>query len=193
LVNELTHEPAFLQAPDYVPAKIITDRGTSKYANIVNYPANAAALKRLGSWFEYLKQNGLYDNTRIIIAADHGANIRTGAFPASEKISFRRETYNPLLLVKDFDADFPLKTDMDFMTNADVPTLAFKDMIPEPENPFTGNRINDTPKQGPLFITTSTKWMPNEHNINTFKIGGNEWYSVHSDIFDANKKKKAEQ
>jgi hypothetical protein len=193
LINELTHEPAFLQAPDYVPAKNITDRGTSKYANIVNYPANAAALKRLGSWFEYLKQNGLYDNTRIIIVSDHGADIKSDTFPPLEKFSLRQEIFNPLLLVKDFDTDFPLKTDMDFMTNADVPTLAFKDIISEPVNPFTGNLIDDAPKQGPLYITTSNKWMPNEHNVNTFKIGGNEWYTVHSDIFDTDNWQKAEQ
>jgi hypothetical protein len=127
----------------------------------------------------------LYDNTRIIIAADHGANINSGLFPLSEHIPFRRETYNPLMLVKDFNADFPLKTDMNFMTNADVPTLAFKDLISDPVNPFTGNSVNDALKQEPLHITTSGKWMPYEHNTNTFKINGNEWYSVHTDIFNA--------
>jgi hypothetical protein len=186
MVNELTHEPAFLQAPDYVPVPQVTDRGTSKYADIINYHANAAALKRLGSWFEFLKQNNVYNNTRIIISADHGADIDSGLFTLSNNIPFRREMYNPLMLVKDFNADFPLKTGMDFMTNADVPTLAFKDLISNPVNPFTGNPVNDMLKQEPLHITTSGKWMPYEHNANTFKINGDEWYAVHTDIFDAN-------
>jgi YidC/Oxa1 family membrane protein insertase len=185
MVNELTHEPAFLQAPDYIPLPQVTNRGTSKYADIINYPSNAAALKRLGSWFKYLKQNGVYDNTRIIITADHGANIDSGLFPHSDNIPFRREMYNPLMLIKDFNADFRLKTDMNFMTNADAPTLAFKDLIPDPVNPFTGNSVNDALKKKPVHITTSVKWMPYEHNANTFKIGDNEWYSVHTDIFDA--------
>jgi hypothetical protein len=185
MVNELTHEPAFLQAPDYVPLPQVTDRGTSKYADIINYPSNAAALKRLGSWLEFLKQNNLYDNTRIIITADHGANIDSGMFPRSERLSFRREAYNPLMLVKDFYADFPLQTNRDFMTNADVPTLAFDGLIPDPVNPFSGNPVNDAPKREPLNITTSGKWMPYEHNANTFKIDSNEWYTVHTDIFDA--------
>jgi YidC/Oxa1 family membrane protein insertase len=192
LVNELTHDPVFLQAPDYVPVQQVTDRGTSKYADIVDYPVNAAALKRLGSWFEYLKQNGLYDNTRIIIGADHGANIHSEFFPPSENPFNRRERYNPLMLVKDFNADFSLKTDMGFMTNADVPTLAFKDLISDPVNPFTGNPVNDAPKLGPLYITFSYRHMPNEHNANTFKIDSNEWYSVSNDVFDANNWQKKE-
>jgi YidC/Oxa1 family membrane protein insertase len=193
MVNELTHEPAFLQAPDYVPALNVTDRGTSKYADIINYPANAAALKRLGAWFEYLKQNGVYDNTRIIISADHGADIDSGAFPYSEKIPFRREIYNPLLLVKDFNTDFTLKTDNSFMTNADVPSLAFEDIVQNPINPFTGNPVNVDKKQENLLITTSKKWMPYEHNANTFKIVRNEWYTVHSDIFNADNWQRIEK
>jgi len=193
LVNELTHEPAFLQAPDYVPSPNVTDRGKSKYADNVLYHVNAAALKRLGVWFEYLKQEGLYNNTRIIIAADHGADTETGVFSRSQRIPFNREAFNPLLMVKDFDADFPLRTDITFMTNADVPSLAFSGIIQNPLNPFTGNPVNANPKQGVLHITTSGKWMPNQHNANTFKIDGNEWYAVHSDIFDAENWQKMER
>jgi len=193
MVNELTHEPAFLQAPDYVPVPVVTDRGKSKYADIKNYPANAAALKRLGAWFEYLKQNDIYDNTRIIISADHGADINSGSFSDSDKLPFRREIYNPILLVKDFDDNFKLKIDNTFMTNADVPSLAFKDIIKNPINPFTGNPVSSDEKHGNLFLTTSKKWMPYEHNANTFKISSDEWYTVHTDIFNADNWQKAER
>jgi len=193
LQNELTHEPAFLQAPDYVPLPIVTDHGNSIYADNVNYSVNAAALKRLGAWCEYLKQEGVYHNTRIIIAADHGANTETGVFSRSQRIPFNREAYNPLLLVKDFDADFPLQTDFSFMTNADVPSLAFSGIIQNPLNPFTGNPVNCDPKQGIQHITTSGKWMPTEHNANTFKSDINEWYAVHSDIFNADNWQKMEK
>jgi YidC/Oxa1 family membrane protein insertase len=192
-VNELTHEPAFLQAPDYIPVPDVTDRGSSKYANIVNYPANAAALKRLGAWFDYLKQSGVYDNTRIIISADHGADVNSGLFSHSENIPFRREIYNPLLMVKDFNDNFALKTDNSFMTNADVPSLAFNGTIQNPVNPFTNNPVNDEAKQRNLLITISGKWMPYEHNVNTFKIAPNEWYTVHTDIFNADNWQRAER
>jgi len=185
LANELTHEPAFLQAPDYIPLPNVTNHGNSKFADNAQYHVNAAAIKRIGSWLEYLKQNGIYDNTRIIIVSDHGADVETGEFSRSETIPFNREIYNPLLMVKDFDSDFPLRTDTSLMTNADVPSLAFMNLFPNPHNPFTGNPVNDMIKQEPLYITTSGKWMPNEHNANTFKIANNEWYIVHSDIFNA--------
>jgi YidC/Oxa1 family membrane protein insertase len=192
-VNELAHEPAFLQAPDYVPVPNVTNRGTSKYAGIANYHANAAALKRLGAWFEFLKKNNVYDNTRVIIAADHGADVNSGTFPHSEKIPFNREIYNPLLMVKDFGSEFPLLTDYSFMTNADVPCLAFDNLVQNPTNPFTGNPINGKAKQGDLLITSSDKWMPYQHNANAFKIAPHEWYTVHEDIFNADNWQVAER
>jgi len=191
ITNELTHEPAFLQAPDYIPAPNVTNFGNSKYSDSVYYHANCSAVKRIGDWLEHLKRNGVYDNTRIIITADHGADINTDAFDESD-IPINRVLFNPLLLVKDFNENFQLETDMSFMTNADVPSLAFKNIIANPVNPFTGGIVNDKPKLEPLLITTSAKWMPNEHNANTFKISANEWYKVHSDIFNTDNWQKFE-
>ena len=31
-----------------------------------------ASYRALGDWFDYLRANNLYDNTRIIIVSDHG-------------------------------------------------------------------------------------------------------------------------
>jgi hypothetical protein len=67
LSNSLTHEPYFFQAPDYVPLSLITDRGEGPFADEVHYHANMAAYILLGKWFSFLKENGVYDNTRIII------------------------------------------------------------------------------------------------------------------------------
>jgi hypothetical protein len=182
LVNDLTHEPYFLQAPNYVPLPEITDFGNSKYADIVNYPVNASALKRLGTWFDYLKQNTVYDNTRIIIVSDHGADIDSGIFNDSKDLPFGREIFNPLLLVKDFNADGSLITDFSFMSNADVPSIAFDNLISNPINPFTKKPIISN-KDNYLYITNVNKWVPADHNTNTFKINPDEWYSVRDNIF----------
>jgi hypothetical protein len=181
-VNDLTHEPNFLQAPDYVPMPEVTNFGTSKYAHIVNYSVNAAALKRLGTWFDYLKQNDVYDNTRIIIVSDHGADIDSGIFTDTKDLPFKRENYNPLLLVKDFNAAETLKTDFSFMTNADVPSLAFENLITNPINPFTKKPITRD-KDGYIFVTNARGWEPIHHNTNTLKINPDEWYSVKDNIF----------
>ncbi|MDR1106906.1 MAG: YidC/Oxa1 family membrane protein insertase, partial [Treponema sp.] len=183
LVNELTHEPGFLQAPDYVPVPLVTDRGKSKYSSIINYPANMASLKKLGEWFGFLRGRGVYDNSRIIIVSDHGAGINTGIFDGG--LPFQGEIYNPLLMVKDFNASLPFAGDESFMTNADVPFLAMENIIANPVNPFTGRAITNDDKKVPLFINTSSKWMPGEHRQNTFTINQDEWYTVHDNIFDA--------
>jgi YidC/Oxa1 family membrane protein insertase len=183
LVNELTHEPGFLQAPGYIPVPSVTDRGKSKYADVINYPANMAAIKRLGEWFDFLRQHDVYDNSRIIIVSDHGAGINTGIFGGG--LPFLREIYNPLLLVKDFNASSPFAGDQSFMTNADVPFMAMENIIPDPVNPFTGRAITRDDKKAPLFINISPKWMPGEHRQNTFVVNPGEWYTVHDDIFNA--------
>jgi YidC/Oxa1 family membrane protein insertase len=194
LVNELTHEPAFLQAPDYTPVPEVTDRGNTKYAGIINYPVNAAAIRMLGEWFEFLKQNNTYDNTRIIITSDHGAGTNLGIFPGGDGLPFLREEYNPLLLVKDFNAGTaPLVTDDTFMTQADVPALALSGVIQNPVNPFTGKPINSTAKEaGPQKICISGRWSPHEHGSNTFTIMPDEWYIVHDNIFDNSNWNRAE-
>ncbi|MDR1420832.1 MAG: YidC/Oxa1 family membrane protein insertase [Treponema sp.] len=183
LVNELTHEPGFLQAPGYTPVPLVTDRGTSKYAGIINYPANMASIKKLGEWFDFLRGQGVYDNSRIIIVSDHGAGINTGSFGSG--LPFQGETYNPLLMVKDFNASLPFAGEESFMTNADVPFLAMENIIANPVNPFTGRTISSDGKKDPLFVNTSSKWMPGEHRQNTFTINPEEWYTVHDNIFDA--------
>ena len=185
MVNEMTHEPAFLQAPDYVPVTNVTNKGTSPFANEVHYHANIGALLRISEWIEYLKENGVYNNTRIIIAADHGADkVDTKKFSKSFDLPFLPDGLNPLLLVKDFEAHGNIKTDNTFMSNADVPYISTKDIIENPKNPFTGNEINTKQKEKGLYIANSDLWSPDKNNKNTFKIKDDEWYFVHDDIFN---------
>ena len=42
---------------------------------LAHYHANAAALLRLGEWFDWMREQGVYDNTRIIIVSDHGRDL----------------------------------------------------------------------------------------------------------------------
>jgi hypothetical protein len=39
------------------------------------YHVAMAALLLRGKWFDFLLENGVYDNTRIIIAPDHGSSL----------------------------------------------------------------------------------------------------------------------
>ncbi len=191
-VNELTHEPNYLQAPDYTPLSEVTNKGSGIFAEDVHYHANSAALKRLGDFFDYLKKENLYDNTRIIITADHGAPLDNHICPEQGKanLPFRIESYNPLLLVKDFNAHGTLKTDSSFMTNADTPALAIKDINDEAINPFTGKKINRPEEKEKVFVAFVNTWSPDAHSKNTFKISNDQWYSVHDDILNPDNWKK---
>jgi membrane protein insertase Oxa1/YidC/SpoIIIJ len=184
ITNQLTHEPAFLQVPEYRPAAAITDRGSGPYAHDAAYHANMAAFLLLARYFTWLKEHGAYDNTRIIITADHGwgsshdfaGNI---TLPNGEALV----NYNPLFLVKDFNAHGPLAVDRSFMTNADTPSLAVDGLIPDPRNPWTGNPLQPDKEHG-VTITTSTLWSPDLHAKYAFKIPRDEYLTVHTDIFN---------
>ncbi|MDR1900923.1 MAG: hypothetical protein LBQ88_01385 [Treponema sp.] len=52
MVNNTTHNPSFMQAPDYRPVLNVTNYGTSPYSKESEYHGNAASLLRLADWFD---------------------------------------------------------------------------------------------------------------------------------------------
>ena len=197
LVNELAHEDFFFEAPEYVPAVAPKKRGSSKYDFLGSYHTQMASLKRLGEWFDFLKENGVYDNTRIVIASDHGASGYEDCMEPDEKLDERmtggsyrgRRHYHPLLLFKDFNAKGPMKKSGDFMTNADAPSLLLKGLVEKPVNPFTKKEIpldtRDLKKDG-VLITTCDKHQPPYHkDPYLFDIKDSEWWLVKDDVMKA--------
>lgn len=184
LVNDLTHEPAFFQAPEYVPAPEITDKGSGPFANEDHYHANMAAFLLLGKWFDFLKENGVYDNTKIIIVSDHGRDIRS-PFPDNIMLpnGMGLEFFTALLMVKDFSADWVLRTSDTFMTNADVPLLATAGIIHNPVNPFNGETLAADKEQG-VTITTAHRWQLEMQGKYLYNIESDEWLQVHDSIFE---------
>lgn len=214
-MNKTTHDISLLKVPEYVPDEDISvqppeinsaasDELISKTINGVtlnitnqyqaaHYQCNVAALKELAEWFEYLKENDCWDNTRIIIASDHGKNLadlsNTWELPCGVNIEF----VNPLLLVKDFNADGKYEQSKEFMTNADVPTLAFEGLIDDPVNPFTGNRVNSKAKEDMQYVTTSAHFNPAVNNGMKFDASDGYWYEVTpGDIFDKSNWRKVD-
>ena len=165
LANEMTHEAIELQKPDYIPRN---DVNNSAYNGIItaedgkeldlagaeeivriHYDADMAAMIQLGKWFDELREQGVYDNTRIIFVSDHGCYLHLFGTDLREKYDVLPANgyltdewtdtmcYNPLLMVKDFGAK-GFTTDNTFMTNAETPALAFEGAVENPVNPFTG-------------------------------------------------------
>ena len=178
--NDTAHDIVMLQEPGYEPSDNIDntefeENPPVRYAadgsklvfktvkQLTHYQCNMAAMIQLGNWLDYLRENGVYDNTRIIIAADHGRNLDYLFDKCIENGKGDTHTaihdaliYDPLLLVKDFDSQ-ELITDASFMTNADTPTLAFAGLVEDPVNPFTGNKITSDGKNAPVHHIAGTR------------------------------------
>lgn len=198
--NDTTHSMDIsLQMPDYTLEERVDNSGyLSAWKDMLStvserginmntdtqqqaYEVNMAAMISIAKWMEYLKDNELYDNTRIIIVADHGYSFFTfdDMLMENDGQITDLDMFTPLLMVKDFaDAD-PAATSSEitvsdeFMTNADVPTLAMEGLIKNPVNPYTGNPINSDAKQHDQFVFDDRIWLTvrdNIYDINNWKV-----------------------
>ena len=158
-------------------------------AKVLHYHINAVSLQMLGYYFEYLKQQGVYDNTRIIIVSDHSAPLsldkdlmclltfEDGSETVDDLLSFQST-----LLVKDFDST-GFKMDVQFMTNADVPSIATDGIIENAKNPFTGNELKSNQKnEAPVKVMATDNFKIEGNHGNRFVPA--HWFSVHDNIFD---------
>lgn len=202
MTNSTTHEPMILQMPDLIPAENVdnTEYDASnpdrfiledgRQINIDNankmahYLTNMAALTQIANWLDYLRAEGVYDNTKIILVSDHGRDLKQiEQFIQGETNYYNLEYYLPLLMVKDFDSNGTFETSSEFMTNADVPTIAFKDLVENPVNPFTGKVINNEEKTAhDQFIIMSTEYDIDKNNGTQFM--SSRWASVKENIWD---------
>lgn len=205
--NDTSHEPMLLQEPDYVPALDVDNTEYDKEhptrtdadGNVLefendetrkHYHVNMAAMLKLGEWFDYLKKQGVYDNTRIIIVSDHGTPYR---FKGPNSIYYTDETtgeeknldirrFQCTLMYKDFDAE-GFTTDDAFTTNADVPAIALEGIVDDPKNPFTGNAIvRGDESLLPLEVARTSEHNIQKNNGNTF-IPGN-WFELSGNVHD---------
>ena len=189
--NETTHVMALLQEPDYTPQTYVdntqydlehADRFTlngttldiSDEWDYQHYEINMAAMLQLGKWFDYLREEGVYDNTRIILVSDHGYGLKLNQdriLPDGTDTDY----FYPILFVKDFDAKGFTYSDT-FMTIADVPTLATEGVIAEPVNPFTGKPIDSKDKEENVYVFDSEKYDLKYNTGNQFQSG--TWYRI---------------
>ena len=198
--SRVTHEESYLKEPEYIPADYVDNTAYDKAhqkrfinngklllmvdsLDYCHYHADMAGLMAIGKWIDHLKANGVYDNTRIIIVADHGfglgniPDVMAVGLPAPVDV----EWFTPLLMVKDFGSHGELVQSEEFMTNADTAYLASKGVIDNPSNPFTGKKLTTDAKQGEQKIFFSGDWNVDKNNGNTFKPG--RWYTVKDNIW----------
>lgn len=175
IVNEATHEPAMTGYPDYDLST--SDIGPGPLDDDPHFNSNSSALYKLGEYMDYLKELGVYDNTRIIIVADHGGDCKVDELLGNPCWT----SNNPLLLFKDFNSTGPITSDDTFMTNADTAILATQNLITDASNPFTGKLLQDSVKKEKIYSAYGS-WNPDGQHNNTFKV--TSWNSIHDKIYD---------
>ena len=189
LANEMTHDAVELQEPDYTPGNRIDNsayeaehaiRRTADGRELnlqegseqlrIHYHSDMAAFIQLGRWFDELRAQGVWDNTRIILVSDHACYLGLSGVNLAERLQdegllnryLSKEwtdttCYNPLLMVKDFGAE-GFTTDNTFMTNAETPGLAFEGTVENPVNPFTGNPVTREAGNGGEHHIIESDW-----------------------------------
>ena len=179
--NAAVHQPNMLSYPDFLPLPyteniadkdFYDDKGNKFGGPKTYYTSTMGASLQIGLFLDYLRENGVYDNTRIVIVADHGYpsdpwdkylvtkelkeekifNVKNIDIKGREnnnfinidgnEYTFTKLGFNPILLVKDFNSKDELNTSYEFMTHADTPTILVNDIIENPINPYTGNIIS---------------------------------------------------
>ena len=191
LVSDSTHDPAILEEPAYTISRIIDNSGydTETEGRFVldnmtfhpdspemmgQYQIQAAALRLLGEWFDCLREQGVYDNTRIIIVSDHGAPFYL--FGSDGIIDPRLNicNFNCLMMVKDFGSSGFTVSD-EFIINAETPLIAVDGLIEDPVNPFTGNAmVSQLYHPQDFLYFSSPLHNTSQNNGNTFLPG--DWY-----------------
>ena len=110
--------------------------------NYSHYLSERAFTVKLASWLDWMRKNSVYDNTRIVVTADHGGRDSKVLFDAIGHVPYKgRIDENvdnpgiryPLLLWKDFGSKGELRTSNDLMTNGDVPDLLLRGIRELPE------------------------------------------------------------
>lgn len=185
LDNEATHDPVYLRPPLFdIPSTKEAQPKDSPYASDKDFSTMRGLFLRLSEFFDYLKENGVYDNTRIIIVSDHGANTSVSFFEETPGMSgLNKDRIVATLLVKDFNADGAVQTDRTFMTNADTSAIVTDGIFENAKNPFTGNPFAVKDKLDYIKITVGPAESMRIRFNRKYDISDNEWVTVKDDIF----------
>lgn len=181
LTNECTHSSEDISMYAIEPEYPYSDQDNG-------YKINTVTLIQIGKFADFLREQGIYDNTKIIVVSDHGIGRDQDVFGKGKSRfeNYKKDRLNPVLLVKDFNtrSNGKVLVDDTFMTNADVPFLALKDIVENPINPFTGNSIDEKYKENGIVATKADIFMPyHSKSKYEFTIKDDEWIFIRDNIF----------
>ena len=191
IVNNVTHEPPRKETVQMIGKDFLIPLAKKYCFNEStenHFYANYLAHESCARFFRFLKDNGCWDNSRIIIAGDHGSGgIRVKGMnfiDAFAGFDFYPESLIPLIMMKDFDSNGKLNKDYTFMTLADIPALATKDLPVElQKNPFTEKKFIDTQNKEIVKSVEDGSWHAN-HQLKSTQFDVYSWVYVKENVYD---------
>lgn len=178
--NILPHEPYYL-GEDCLPRRArfelrqdeVARRGHLSMFSLQHAVTARCSLLLVGKYMQFLKQQGVYDNTRIVVASDHGivgrvADTSTRAIAGGTQGNEYVRTRS-LLLVKPRGATGPLQVSETFLPNAEVPRIVCED-IGGCVNPYLANRPIATDGRDDPFQVSLVPWQFNAQKSTAFVI-----------------------
>jgi YidC/Oxa1 family membrane protein insertase len=172
-MNAVTHESGAYNSrffPQSEPVRF-SDEETEKYGSEENAEymyTLMAAMKQFVKWLGFLQQEGVYDNTRIIVISDHGGSYHNPSIDFGEM-----EGYNPLLLVKEAGSRGRLVVSPELMTHADTPALAANTLAELPDGAEEASalaRRGDDAKKRSLWAVSEISSQPLRHGPYEFNL-----------------------
>lgn len=167
----------------YTPADDFETPASENLSDItaIHYRANIAAFKQFGKFFDYLRKNNCWNNTRIIIVSDHGRGIELKQcenWRNKETLNW----YNAMLLVKDFDSNQEVQADKTFMTNADTIFLAKEGLGLSDINPYTNKKLVQEKSDG-VNVYSCVDWnAANFIDMTEFEL--KDGFHISGDIYE---------
>jgi hypothetical protein len=165
----LPHEPYFIgedclprQQRFELPAQEIRARGHPSLFSLQHAIAARCTLLAVADYLDFLKEAGVYENTKIVIVSDHGIvgpvedhSTRAVAGGTMANVFVRTR---PVLLVKEIGAGGPMKVSEDYLPNAEVPRIVCKE-IGGCINPYLAGRTIEAHGRNDPFMVSLVPWQ----------------------------------
>ena len=132
----------------HLPWNIITDNG-ELIKDVPAYDNQKWFLHIFAKWIAWMKENNVYDNTKIVLLSDYAHFLEDKAENFGDSLQWDEAgqmkisannfwRLNALLMVKDYNSTGRLKKDWRLMSNADAPAIVFEENDPtKGEAPIT--------------------------------------------------------
>ncbi|MBI9099664.1 MAG: membrane protein insertase YidC [Spirochaetaceae bacterium] len=183
-LSELTHSPFAIAEDGTILDDEVSDSPTPEVTKgEMSYYSAHWAMVYIGDFLTWLKENEIYDNTKIILVSDHGihedSSYMTPFLNREESVRLGKELrflnrMNPLLLVKDFSSYGELKQDNRFMSNGDVNAIAFDKDSP----------LKEVSREERILRTAYTLGWQTRFLENRDKHTYDGFYRVRNNLFD---------